>query len=281
MDQSGTIEELFEVCGYKYTDLKENEKVDVSEAGIEILSFNEITNKNEFKQVLSLVRKKDDIYFDLVDKSSKETYINGFLSGEGYNLLLKGTSNHKIYDPIKQEYVKLGDIAWYKDESFHALNSSGEVIEVAAHQYGEEGPVLDLEVEDNACYFSNGILSHNTTTGGNALKFYASQRLDVRRIAGIKDGEELVANRTRVKCVKNKVFKPFQQCEFDIKYGEGIDTVSDLLDIAVEKNIVEKAGVWFAYQGNKIGQGKNNALDFLKSNDEILEQIQNQVKELQ
>jgi len=105
-----------------------------------------------------------------------------------------------------------------------------------------------------------------TTTGGRALKFYASVRADVRRIASIKDGDEVVGSRTKVKIVKNKVAPPFREAEFDIMYGEGISREGDLLDLAVDKNIVEKSGAWFSFQGERLGQGRENARQFLKEN---------------
>ena len=103
-----------------------------------------------------------------------------------------------------------------------------------------------------------------TTTGGNALKFYASVRLDIRRIGAIKEGEEVVGNRTRVKVVKNKMAPPFREVEFDIMYGEGISKVGDLLDLGVEAGVVEKSGAWFSYDGERIGQGRENAKSFLR-----------------
>src|SRR5438132_4351768 len=105
-----------------------------------------------------------------------------------------------------------------------------------------------------------------TTTGGRALKFYASVRADVRRIASIKDGDDVVGSRTKVKIVKNKVAPPFREAEFDILYGEGISREGDLLDLAVDKNIVEKSGAWFSFQGERLGQGRENARQFLKDN---------------
>jgi recombination protein RecA len=117
-----------------------------------------------------------------------------------------------------------------------------------------------------------------TTTGGRALKFYASVRIDIRRIASIKDGDQVVGGRTRVKVVKNKVAPPFREAEFDIMYGEGISREGDLLDLAVEKRIIEKSGAWFAYNGDRLGQGRENAKQFLKENPEIRQTIEDRVR---
>ena len=116
-----------------------------------------------------------------------------------------------------------------------------------------------------------------TTTGGNALKFYASVRMDIRRIGAIKEGDAVTGNRTRIKVVKNKVAPPFKQVEFDIMYGEGISKVGDLLDLAVEEKIVEKAGAWYSYSNSKIGQGRENSKRFLTDNPELMEEIKNKV----
>ena len=117
-----------------------------------------------------------------------------------------------------------------------------------------------------------------TTTGGRALKFYASVRIDIRRIASIKDGDQVTGGRTRVKVVKNKVAPPFREAEFDIMYGEGISREGDLLDLAVEKRIVEKSGAWFAYSGERLGQGRENAKQFLKENVDIRHAIESRVR---
>ena len=113
-----------------------------------------------------------------------------------------------------------------------------------------------------------------TTTGGNALKFYASQRLDIRRIGAIKDGEQVIGNRTRVKVVKNKVAPPFKEVEFDIMYGQGISREGDVLDLASNDNIVEKSGAWFSYGGERIGQGREQSKSFLREHPEVLAQIE-------
>ena len=120
--------------------------------------------------------------------------------------------------------------------------------------------------------------SPETTTGGKALKFYASLRLDIRRIGGIKDGDRVVGNRTRVKVVKNKCAPPFRESEFDIMYGEGISREGDLLDLAVNHNIVEKSGAWFSYKGERLGQGRDNVKNMLKGNLDLLERIEVDVK---
>lgn len=120
--------------------------------------------------------------------------------------------------------------------------------------------------------------SPETTTGGKALKFYASVRMDIRRIAAIKEGDKVVGNRTKVKFVKNKVAPPFRECEFDIMYGEGISREGDLLDLAVNNNIVEKSGAWFSYSTERLGQGRENVKNMLKENREMFDRIEHDVK---
>jgi recombination protein RecA len=121
--------------------------------------------------------------------------------------------------------------------------------------------------------------SPETTTGGNALKFYASVRLDIRRIGAIKDRDEVVGNQTRVKVVKNKVAPPFKQVEFDIMYGEGISKVGELIDLGVRAGVVEKSGAWFSYDSQRLGQGRENAKTFLKDNPDVAALIEKAVRE--
>ena len=120
--------------------------------------------------------------------------------------------------------------------------------------------------------------SPETTTGGRALKFYSSIRLDIRRIAAIKDGEAVVGNRTKVKVVKNKVASPFREAEFDIIYGEGVSKEGDLLDLAAAQNVVEKSGSWYSYKGDRIGQGRDNARQFLKDNADIRQNVDTELR---
>jgi recombination protein RecA len=121
--------------------------------------------------------------------------------------------------------------------------------------------------------------SPETTTGGNALKFYASVRLDIRRIGSIKKGEEVIGNETKVKVVKNKVSPPFKTAEFDILFGEGVSREGEIVDMGVTAKIVEKSGAWYAYNGEKIGQGKDNAREFLRENPDIAREIENKIRE--
>ncbi len=117
-----------------------------------------------------------------------------------------------------------------------------------------------------------------TTTGGNALKFYSSVRLDIRRIGSVKEGDEIIGNETRVKVVKNKVAPPFRQTEFQILYGQGINRMGEVLDLGVQQGLVEKSGAWYSYKSDRIGQGRKNAADFLAANPEISREIEAEIR---
>jgi recombination protein RecA len=144
----------------------------------------------------------------------------------------------------------------------------------------------NIKRSNTLCIFINqirmkiGVMFGNpeTTTGGNALKFYASVRLDIRRIGSVKEGDEITGNETRVKVVKNKVAPPFKQAEFIIQYGAGINKLGELIDLGVAQGLVDKAGAWYAYQGNKIGQGKANAMKFLADNTAIADEIETELR---
>ncbi len=141
---------------------------------------------------------------------------------------------------------------------------------------------FDIEVEGQHNYFVDGVMVHNspeTTTGGRALKFYSSIRLDVRRIESLKDGTDFVGNRTRVKVVKNKVAPPFKQAEFDIMYGLGISREGGLIDVGVEAGLVRKAGAWYTYEGDQLGQGKENARTFLRDNPDLANELEKRILE--
>ncbi|MCH9709267.1 MAG: recombinase RecA [Actinomycetia bacterium] len=156
------------------------------------------------------------------------------------------------------------------------------VLDVHVKPHTQSMNRFDIEVEGNHNYFVDGVMVHNspeTTTGGKALKFYASVRLDVRRIETLKDGTDAVGNRTRVKVVKNKVSPPFKQAEFDILYGKGISKEGSLIDMGVEQGFIRKSGSWFTYEGEQLGQGKENARKFMIENPEIAAEVEKKIKE--
>ena len=146
----------------------------------------------------------------------------------------------------------------------------------------------NIKRSNTLCIFINqirmkiGVMFGNpeTTTGGNALKFYSSVRIDIRRIGSVKEGDEVVGNETRVKVVKNKVAPPLKQAEFIIMYGEGISKQGELIDLGVKHKIVEKSGAWYSYNGSKVGQGKANSIKFLKDNPEIADEIEGKLREM-
>lgn len=139
-------------------------------------------------------------------------------------------------------------------------------------------PIKSLSVQTDLVYFGNTTLNPETTTGGNALKFYASVRLDIRRTGAIKDGDEVVGNETRIKVVKNKIAAPFKQAETQIMYGQGFNREGELIDLGVKHKLVEKAGAWYSYQGDKIGQGKANAGKFLREHPETALEIDSKLR---
>jgi RecA/RadA recombinase len=163
-----------------------------------------------------------------------------------------------VYVPVRQELVPMpiNAIGWRPPSR-------------STHRF-------DIEVEGTHNYFVDGVMVHNspeTTPGGRALKFYSSVRLDIRRIESIKDGVEVVGNRTRVKVVKNKCAPPFKQSEFDIMYGKGVSREGSVLDLGVDLGILKKSGAWYTYEGEQLGQGREKAKEFLAESPELMVDI--------
>ena len=196
---------------------------------------------------------------------------------------------------IADTLVKSGSVSVIVVDSVAALTPRAEIEgEMGDHHVGLQSRLMSqalrkltgsISSTNTMMIFINqirmkiGVMFGNpeTTSGGNALKFYSSVRLDIRRIGTVKDGDEVAGNETRVKVVKNKVAPPFRQAEFQILYGKGINKAGELLDIGAEHKIVEKAGAWYSYEGEKIGQGKTNAGEFLKQNQKIMQEIENKI----
>ena len=194
---------------------------------------------------------------------------------------------------IADTLVKSGSISVIVIDSVAALTPKAEIEgEMGDHHVGLQSRLMSQALRKLTGSISNtntmmifinqirmkiGVMFGNpeTTTGGNALKFYSSVRLDIRRIGAIKDGDEIIGNETRVKVVKNKVAPPFKVVEFQILYGKGINKTAEIIEYAVKKGLIEKSGSWYSYEGDKVGQGLANACEFLQSNQKILEKIEN------
>ncbi|NJO15197.1 MAG: recombinase RecA [Thioploca sp.] len=157
----------------------------------------------------------------------------------------------------------------------------GSIVDIQKQSLQQPEHRFDLEIEGHHNYVVDGVIVHNspeTTTGGNALKFYASIRLEIRRIGGVKRGEEVIGNETRVKVAKNKVAPPFKEAVFDILYGEGVSHESELIELGTQCNVIDKSGAWYSYQGNNLGQGKENTRLYLKEHPELAQTIEEQIR---
>ena len=211
------------------------------------------------------------------------------------DLLLSQPDNGEQALEVADIMVKSGGVDVLVIDSVAALTPRAEIEgEMGDHHVGLQARLMsqalrkitgNIKRSNTTVIFINqirmkiGVMFGNpeTTSGGNALKFYSSVRLDIRRIGTVKDGDEVSGNETRVKVVKNKVAPPFRQAEFQILYGKGINKAGELLDIGAEHKIVEKAGAWYSYEGEKIGQGKTNAGEFLKQNQKIMQEIESRI----
>ncbi|HYV94666.1 MAG TPA: recombinase RecA [Chitinophagales bacterium] len=213
------------------------------------------------------------------------------------NLLISQPDNGEQALEIAENLIRSGAIEILVIDSVAALTPKAEIEgEMGDSKMGLHARLMSqalrkltgtISKTGCCCIFINqlrekiGVMFGNpeTTTGGNALKFYASVRIDIRRIGQIKDGDNVVGNRARVKVVKNKVAPPFRQAEFDIMYGKGISKTGEIVDMAVEMNVVQKSGSWFSYDGDKLGQGRDAVVQLLKDNAEVAEEIEKKIKE--
>lgn len=213
------------------------------------------------------------------------------------NLLISQPDNGEQALEIADNLIRSGAIDIIVIDSVAALTPKSEIEgEMGDSKMGLQARLMsqalrkltaNISRTGSTCIFINqlrekiGVMFGNpeTTTGGNALKFYASVRLDIRRIGQIKDGEAVVGNRTRVKVVKNKVAPPFRTAEFDIIYGEGISRIGEIIDLGVDNNIIKKSGSWFSYEDTKLGQGRDAVKTLLGDNPELMEEIEGRIRE--
>ena len=213
------------------------------------------------------------------------------------NLLISQPDNGEQALEIADNLIRSGAIDIIVIESVAALTPKAEIEgEMGDSQMGLQARLMSkalrkltgtISKANTCCIFINqlrdkiGVMFGNpeTTTGGNALKFYSSVRVDIRRSSAIKNADKVIGNRTRVKIVKNKVAPPFQQAEFDIMYGEGISKVGEIIDLGVDMNIISKSGSWYAYGDTKLGQGRDAVKEILKDNPELFEELENKIVE--
>ena len=260
---------------------------------VEVLSWNEKTGAIEPRPVVN--------WFD---NGPAEQFIQFEVEGgPSGRRCFAATPNHTIYTPdgeVSADELEIGDQVLVSvedhaltDDQLHGAQDDGAVATLPALRAGVAKVVkksvmppdenmhrFDIEVEGNHTYLVDGVVVHNspeTTAGGRALKFYASVRLDIRRIQTLKEGETAVGNRTKVKVVKNKVAAPFREAEFDILYNEGISREGELIDFAVDKGVIGKAGTWFSFGDERLGQGRENTRMFLKEHADIRAKIEAKV----
>ena len=235
---------------------------------VDVLSYDPLTGRIEPRRVLN--------WFD---NGESDSFVHFEVAG-GHRFA--ATENHLIFTPggeVKAGDLQIGDDVLVMERSGAApAKIIGRTVRVPAgstHRF-------DLEVEGQHTYLADGVVVHNspeTTTGGRALKFYASVRLDIRRQDAIKIGTESVGVRTKVKVVKNKLAPPFREAEFDVMYGEGISKSGTVLDAGVEQGIIEKSGTWYSYKNERIGQGRDNARKWLQENANVLADLEAKIRE--
>jgi hypothetical protein len=272
------MEELFKKLGYMIADMPIGKLIDVSEQNKYLKSFdikNRITTKSK---ILGIIRKEDTTEYKVYETKTAEIENIYLFSGSPKHRIL--VLEEDIYNWYTLEELNIRQ----KDNlRLHGyLSSCAAITEnglktIRVEETNNTIPIVDVQME-NGCYFSDGILSHNS--GGNALKFYASQRLDIRRIGAIKQGDKIVGNRTRVKVAKNKLAPPFRETEFDIKFGIGIDKNAEIIDLGAETNVITKSGSWYSYNDTKIGQGRDNAMVWLSENPNTRDEIRAKIMDL-
>ncbi|GAA1460652.1 intein-containing recombinase RecA [Nocardiopsis exhalans] len=234
-------------------------------------------------RLVDYLRDTHDLDVKLVARGSARKYFIQFTTAASaqFQKLVAPYVHESMAYKLLPRYQGQCQVAPELSEPVERLVAS-EILDIQVKPETRSMHKFDIEVEGNHNYFVDGVMVHNspeTTTGGKALKFYASVRLDVRRIETLKDGTDAVGNRTRVKVVKNKVAPPFKQAEFDILYGVGVSREGSLIDLGVEHAIVRKSGAWYTYDGTQLGQGKENARNFLRENVDVAKEIEKKIKE--
>lgn len=242
-----------------------NKEIDVSSFNKKVLSFNPITNKNEYQLVTKIIRKENSVEYLVYNTNTNE-------------IILQCSGDHKLAfisqkNKSKFTYINVSYLKSVKGPKY-TYSSELQLIPIRIISTKNKIPILDFEVDNNNNYFSNGILSHNTifgnpetTSGGNALKFFASIRLEIRKVENLLENDEVVGIKTRIKNIKNKTAPPFRKCEMDISFKTGLNIISQYIDFAIDYNLVNKGGAgWFTLPTGEKVQGREKLIQYYKDN---------------
>jgi hypothetical protein len=269
MNETKISEMFVDAFGVDYKTMAINSFVDVSEKDIKILSYNKFSNVNEYMRINKIIRKEDSLAYIITQG------VNTFKCSANHRLAIK-------FDLTSVDFTFIEVCDLYKIKNkYYSLNSNNNWEEISIIKTKEKIPILDIEVDNTHCYYTNNILSHNSygnpedTQGGNALKFWSSIRAEVRRGDVIGDKEDPTGFVTKIKLVKNKVGPPFRRIETELFIGPekyGIDTVAEIVDLAVVNGIIRKAGAWFSYNDER-WQGRESVVNAVKSNETFYNEI--------
>lgn len=272
-----TVENLFNMCGVDWKKLSPGDWVDVSDKEVFVSSYNEEKKTVEKKKVLKLVRKQDSHVLSVQTKIGEE--------------LFKASPAHKVFASVDGENFNWMDLksllsysdVWLKDNELNAVS-------VSLKDYGASYPILDFEVEGNHNYFANGILSHNTTTGGNALKFYASIRFTIRRKENVigMNSDDIIGIISTLKSIKNKVAPPFKTCDMKLIFGKGYQVEEEYVTAFVKRSLVTKSGSWYSWTYKDLNgkecagkeQGLDNVTQWFKDNPVVFEQMKKKIQDI-
>ena len=267
-----TMENLFKKAGLNWKSMELNTAYDISDKNFTIESFNHETGQKEFKKILALVYKGESPIYEIKSKNTGK-------------VLLTCSGGHRLWDEEMKRYTHVSELLYGS-----ALKVDGTSEEFVVEKTDRVEPIVDMSVEGNENYFSNEILSHNTTTGGNALKFYASIRFTIRRkeyVTGM-NSDDVIGIVSTLKTIKNKVASPFKTCEMKLLFGKGYQVEEEYVVALTKRGLIEKSGSWYSWtfkdpsgkEGSHREQGLDNVITWFKDNPVIFEQFKRKIQEM-
>lgn len=267
-----SMENLFKKAGLNWKSMELNTAYDISDKNFTIESFNHETGQKEFKKILALVYKGESPIYEIKSKNTGK-------------VLLTCSGGHRLWDEEMKHYTHVSELLYGS-----ALKADGTTEEFVVEKTDRVEPIVDMSVEGNENYFSNEILSHNTTTGGNALKFYASIRFTIRRkeyVTGV-NSDDVIGIVSTLKTIKNKVASPFKTCEMKLLFGKGYQVEEEYVVALTKKGLIEKSGSWYSWsykdpsgkEGSHREQGLDNVITWFKDNPVIFEQFKRKIQEM-